>query len=64
MEKRTENIYDWICRIIDTCCHDFHFEAVDRLIDLYFEREKNDVKRTELMMRKQQKWDDIHYILK
>lgn len=63
MEKRTETIYDWMCRIIDTCYHDFHFEAIDRLIDLYFEREKDEQKRTELLMRKKKKWDEIHFIL-
>ena len=45
MENRNSNLFEWISKIIDTCYHDFHFEAVDRLISLYFEREKNDEKR-------------------
>lgn len=64
MEKRIEPIYDWVCRIIDTCSHDFHFEAVDRLIDLFYEREKDEAKKLDLQIRKQHKWEEIHYILK
>ena len=64
MEKRLESIYDWVCRIIDTCSNDFHFEAVDRLIDLFYEREKDEAKKIELQLRKQDKWNEIHYILK
>ena len=64
MEKRVEPIYDWVCRIIDTCNHDFHFEAVDRLIDLFYEREKDEAKKLELQIRKQDKWNQIHYIVK
>lgn len=64
MEKRVEPIYDWICRIIDTCNHDFHFEAVDRLIALFYEREKDEAKMLELQIRKQDKWNQIHYIIK
>lgn len=62
MEK-IDTIYDWVSRIIATCTHDFHFEAVDRLIDLYFEREKDEAKQTELKMLKKIKWDEIHNIL-
>jgi hypothetical protein len=61
MEKDT--IYDWVAKIISTCTHDFHFEAVDRLLELYYEREKDDVKLTELRMLKKIKWDEIHNIL-
>ena len=61
MEKDT--IYDWVAKIISTCTHDFHFEAVDRLLELYYEREKDDVKLTELRMLKKIKWDEIHGIL-
>ena len=64
MENRNSNLFEWISKIIDTCYHDIHFEAVDRLISLYFEREKNDEKRDELELLKVQKWNDIHMILK
>ena len=61
--ERTETIYDWVAKIISTCTHDFHFEAVDKLIDLYYEREKDEAKQTELKMLKKIKWDEIHNIL-
>jgi hypothetical protein len=64
MENRNLNLFEWISKIIDTCHHDFHFEAVDRLISLYFEREKNDEKRHELELLKVKKWNEIHTILK
>ena len=64
MEKRVESIYDWVCRIIDTCSNDFHFEAVDRLIELFYEREKDEGKKLELEIRKKDKWNQIHFILK
>ena len=64
MENRNSNLFEWISKIIDTCYHDIHFEAVDRLISLYFEREKNDEKRDELELLKVKKWNEIHMILK
>lgn len=64
MENRELNIFEWISKIIETCNQDFHFEAVDRLISLYYEREKDKVKRDELEMLKIQKWNSIHNILK
>lgn len=64
MENRELNIFEWISKIIETCNQDFHFEAVDRLISLYYEREKDTVKRDELEMLKIQKWNLIHNILK
>lgn len=57
------NIFEWICRIIDTCNNDFHFEAIDRLIALYFEREKDESKVIELETLKIRKWNEIHHIL-
>ena len=64
MENRNYNLFEWISKIIDTCHHDVHFEAVVRLIALYFEREKNESKRDELELQKIKKWDEIHMILK
>ncbi len=64
MENRNLNLFEWISKIIDTCHHEFHFEAVDRLISLYFEREKNDEKRHELELLNIIKWNEIHTILK
>lgn len=58
-----DNIFDWIFRIIQTCNNDFHFEAVDNLINLYYERSKDEGKKIELMILRQQKWNEIHDIL-
>jgi hypothetical protein len=64
MENNKDAIFDWICKTIDTCFHDFHFDAIDRLIDLYYEQIKDEQKRAELILKKQQKWNEIHFILK
>lgn len=64
MENRNSNLFEWISKIIETCYHDVHFEAVERLIILYYEREKDESKRNDLEMLKVQKWNDIHFILK
>lgn len=61
---KEDKLFDWVSNIIDTCTHDFHFDAVDRLIELYFERTKNEENRFELEYRKTRKWNDIHMILK
>jgi len=61
--QNRKNLFEWISRIIDTCNHDFHFEAVDKLIELFFDRTKDEEKKTELLMLRQRKWNDIHYLL-
>lgn len=61
--ENRRNLFDWISRIIDTCNNDFHFEGVDNLIELFFEKTKDDDKRTELRLLRQRKWNDIHNIL-
>ena len=61
MEKT--NIHQWIVRIIETCNNDFHFESVDKLIELFFDRFKDDELTLELRILRKQKWDDIHNIL-
>jgi hypothetical protein len=63
MEK-DRDLYEWIAKIIDTCNQDFHFEAVDNLINLYHERVKDEKKKIELEFLRQEKWNQIHFILK
>lgn len=63
MENK-DHIYEWIVKVIDTCYHDFHFEALDNLINLYYDRVKDEVKKNELEMLRAQKWNEIHMILK
>jgi hypothetical protein len=62
MEK-IDSIYDWVARIIATSNNSFHFDAVDKLIDLYFERERDEAKYTELKLLKKIRWEEIHNIL-
>lgn len=61
--KKYIDLFDWVAKIIETCNHDFHFEAVDNLINLYFERTKDEAKMTELQHLRQKKWNQIHTIL-
>jgi hypothetical protein len=61
MDKK--NIYDWVVRIIETCNNDFHFEAVDKLIELFYEKHLDGEMRTELSILRQNKWNEIHSIL-
>lgn len=63
MELKDNALANWIIQIIDSCNNDFHFDAVDRLIELFYEREKNEDLKIELMLLKQKKWNEIHNIL-
>lgn len=56
-------IYNWIVNIIDSCRDDFHFEAVDKLIELFLEKEKNEELYLNLKALRISKWNDIHLIL-
>jgi hypothetical protein len=58
-----KDIYDWIKKIIETCNNNFHFEAVDKLIDLYYERFEDEQKKTELLILRTDKWNEIHLTL-
>lgn len=53
----------WISKIIDSCTDDFQFEAVDKLIELYFERFKNKEEQLELSLLRAKKWNEIHLII-
>ena len=55
--------FEWIVKIIDTCNNDFHFEGVDNLINLYYEKEKNEDLKIELQLLRNKKWNEIHDIL-
>lgn len=62
MEK--ENIFNWLKRIIDTSNNDFHFESIDKLIELFHEKFNDNTLKTELELLRVQRWNDIHSILK
>ena len=56
-------VYDWIVKIISTCSDDFHFDCVDKLIDLFYVRFGDADKRDDLIMIRSQKWNIAHGIL-
>ena len=57
-------LFEWVAKIIDTCTNDFHFSAIDKLIELFYEVEKNEYQKDELTFLREQKWNKIHGILK
>jgi hypothetical protein len=63
MNTNQTEAYEWICRIIDTCNHQFHFDAVDRLVTLYYEFYKDYESTKSLKMIAAQKYNAIHNIL-
>lgn len=56
-------VYDWIVKIISTCQDDFHFDCVDKLIDLFYVRFGDSDKRDDLIMIRNDKWNETHAIL-
>lgn len=58
-----EEIYTWIIKIISTCKNDFHFEAVDKLIDLFYDKYKQEEMTDELKLQRNRRWNEIHTIL-
>jgi hypothetical protein len=56
-------IYNWLLKIIETCNNDFHFEGVDKLIELFYEKEKDESLTDELKLARISKWNEIHHIL-
>ena len=58
-----QHAYNWIQNIIDSAAHDFHFEGVDRLIEL-FEAKYNDAALTICLLEQRQiHWNNIHSII-
>ena len=61
--KVPEDIFQWIVNIIQTCNNDFHFDSVDKLIELYLQREKDEQQYIALKLLRKAKWDEIHNVL-
>jgi len=61
MEKL--EIYDWIIKIIESSNNTFHFEAVDRLIVLFYEKFLDSELRVDLQEKREKKWNKVHDIL-
>lgn len=55
--------YNWIQNIIDSCNNDFHFDGVDKLIELYEQRHNNASLTMCLLHQRTQRWNSIHSIL-
>lgn len=58
-----EKTYYWIVNIIESCRDDFQFSCVDKLIDLYFDKYKDENTKIELMFLRATKWNAIHDII-
>ena len=63
LNQSQDIIFEWLCKVIDTCYHDLHFDGIDNLIQLYFERTKNEENTVTLKLLRNQRWNDIHNIL-
>lgn len=55
--------YLWISKIIKSCSDDFHFEGVDKLIELFYIKEKNEELTNKLREEREEKWIQIHAIV-
>lgn len=62
--QQLQQTVQWISTIIDSCTDDFHFEAVDKLIELYYEKDKTPEPNDQLKLKRAKKWNEIHAILK
>ena len=63
MKMDKETIFEWIVKVIATCNNDFHFEGVDRLIELFNERYNDADDTLRLQLLKVRRWNEIHVIL-
>lgn len=61
--QEVDDSFEWIERIIESCYNDFHIEAVDKLIELYFQRTKNEKNYNYLQIMRWVKYNEIHFIL-
>jgi hypothetical protein len=60
---KAQETFEWISRIIETSNNDFHFEAIDKLIDLHFMNFQDEELKEKLIEKKINKWNEIHLIL-
>jgi hypothetical protein len=56
-------IFNWIAAIINSCTDDFHFEAVDKLIEIFDAKFNNEELSLDLKTLRAVKWNDIHGII-
>jgi hypothetical protein len=60
---KQQDIHQWISSIINSCTDDFHFEGVDKLIEIFNEKFKNESLTIDLQTQRAIKWNDIHAIV-
>ena len=63
MKSDNDTTYDWIVRIIETCTNQFHFDCVDKLIELYFQKTNNEVNKLELQFLRWMRYKDTQNTL-
>ena len=59
---RTEDAH-WILMIIHSATNTFHFEAIDKLIELFNNKHKEETLTLQLQMQRTTCWNIIHSIL-
>lgn len=62
-KQKADVAFDWICRIIETCVNQFHFDGVDRLIELFMDNFKDEQRTMILKDLRHQKFNEVHNIL-
>jgi hypothetical protein len=61
--NESHSTFQWLQGVIDSCKHRFHLECVDRLIELYYEKHRDEQLCDELKLMRQAKYDEIHSLL-
>lgn len=60
---RIQYDYNWLQNIIDSANNDFHFDCVDKLVDLFHSKHNNAPLTTCLQEQRAIHWNNIHSIL-
>lgn len=56
--------YNWIMSIIDSCLHTFHFDCVDKMIELFTQHHpEEDNLHTLLKLQRTTRFNNVHNIL-
>lgn len=63
IEAQPHNIQQWIFNIIASCSEDFHFSAVDSLIELFKVKYGEVTEYDELLLQREIKWNQIKGII-
>lgn len=61
--NQTQQDYNWIQNIIRSCNNTFHFDGVNRLIELFAAKHDDQELHQNLMVQCHQQYNSIHVIL-